>query len=168
MVRRLAVVALLAAFAVPAIAQEPVTLEQGKKTISANALIATVDGNTVLGVMGQYGVLTTPKVEVGPTLMLGYGSGDGSNAMVGMIGAFVRLRTPSTSATVPYFTLGLNYAFSSGDLDLNETILQGGVGLDYFIKPEVSFFADLQAVKVLSSGSDTVVMSLMGLRFWLD
>jgi hypothetical protein len=168
MVRRLAVAAFLAALTVPAIAQEPVELVAGKKTLSASALIATVDGNTIMGVLGQYGVLTTPKVEIGPTFALGYGSGDGSSATAGLIGAFVRLRTPSTSSTVPYFTLGLEYAFSSGDLDLDETIIHGGVGLDYFLKPDVSFFADLQALKVLRSGTDTVFMSMLGLRFWMD
>jgi len=155
----------VAAFARASVAQAP-ELTQGMKTLSLSGSLWHASGDTKADISVEYGVLSSPQVEVGPALSLNHTDEGGTSTTAFRLGGFVRYRTPASGQSVPYLTLGADYQFGSGVDDF--AIIHGGVGLDNFVKQNVSIFVDLQAAKPLKSGYDTYILATFGIRLFME
>lgn len=168
MLRKTLVVLAVALLALPALSDAP-ALEQGDKSLSVGGMLI-LDSHTTLGLSAEFGVMTTPQLEIGPRVYVQHDHlyNPATASLKGMkdfmIGAFARWRAPASGGSIPYLTVGLDYTF--GDWD-SMALISASVGVDWFVTENAAIFLELQGTQPLKSGYDAWAAPKLGLRFFI-
>lgn len=124
----------------------------GTKEIGvAGSLLFTGD-NPYL-VQANYGVFTTPAIEIGAEGSIAGAKGAGTSSTVG---ARVDYHFVGTSAALPYIGAFVGYAKPSGDS--GTTSLGAQAGVKYFFNPNVAFKAELEYRSARHGDSNTALV----------
>ena len=166
MLKRLAsVVAATAIIAGVACAQGGTpNLDQGTFYLGGGARWDSLNGNNAYAVSANLGYLFTKNIA-------GEASWSYIDDGVGDWGSTIGVKakwlfTGTTMDLVPYVDVGGVYSkVSGGSGSVDDTEIEYGAGLDYFVKPHVSVYLDVQTYK-LNFDTDWTWETTIGLRYW--
>lgn len=155
--KKILLVAALACVAGVASAQENIIRPvQGAKEIGIFGNWTSVSGSSFYSINGDVGYYFTNNV-VGE-LGLGFSKASGGPSTTHIF-AGGRYEFNTSGQIVPYVLAGVSFDDTGSD---NSSVFKAGVGMNYFIRPNAAFFAELTFFK--PSGSDTVTSLDFGLR----
>jgi hypothetical protein len=163
MLKRLAsVVAATAIIAGVACAQgETPVLDQGTFYIGGGARWDSLNNNNLYAVSANLGYLFTKNIA-GEAAWTYTDDGEGDWSTILNVKA-KWLFTGTGNSLVPYLSVGGVYGkYSGGD---NDTEIVYGGGVDYFLKPHVSVYADVETYK-MDFLTDWTWQTTLGLRYW--
>lgn len=155
--KKILLAAALACVAGAASAQENIIRPvQGAKEIGIFGNWTSVAGSNSYSINGSVGYYITNNVvgQVG----LGFSKAAGGPTATHIF-AGARYEFNTSGAMVPYVLAGISFDDTGTN---NTSTFKAGVGLNYFVRPNAAFFAELTFFK--PTGSDTVTSLDFGLR----
>lgn len=163
---RFVMTAALAAMCVVVSAQGVPAMEggpqKGSKSISVSGSLQESSGF----VYGALGYFLSDSFEIAGIGMLNImDDGSGSTTTSGMVGGTMKQHFRKRGTTVPYISL---LALSPvGDNSGGGTLFGSSVGLDFFMRPQQSFFLELQSMWSSESDGEADQTVNFGLRYFI-